>query len=90
MKQDTARVGKSLIEQIDALSGALAQIDTVIAESWPVTVKAVAPSEGASQPSGTSVQLPNVSQEIWKLAVTNARADLQTQIDGLNQQLTAL
>lgn len=94
MDLNKARSAISLVAQIDKVQSLLAQVDMVIEENWPLTIiRATAPAEGASQPSGTQVDLlPGgmASPESWKTAVSSARTAYQAQLDQLNSDLGKL
>lgn len=93
MKIDAAKQAGSLAAQIESAQALLAQVDLVIAENWPVTiVRATAPDQGASMPSGTTVDLLHgiATPEMWKTAVSSARNSYQAELDKLLSQLGAM
>lgn len=92
MQIDTAKAAGAIAAKLDLVQAMLAQLDLVIAENWPITiVQAIAP-EGSSVPVGTNVNLltNGATPEMWKTAVSAARAAYQTELASLTAQLTAL
>lgn len=95
MKIDTAEQAGSLAVQIRRETDILARIDLAIAEEWPISALQVsAPSEKASQPAGTTLDLLGSTSlpiaDLWKIAITTGRQAHQTLLDSLQAQLEAL
>lgn len=94
MDIESAKAGGLIAAQIEQIQKTMILLEKAIAENWPVTtLKAVAPDVGASEPSGTTVDiLPNAkaSEKDSQIAMKAAMATYQEQLASLTAQLEAL